>query len=1107
MARFGAFNVVRELPSGDGAIVYLVREESNPREFIVKLFPAGAEAGSFSSFGDSHTTYANKAEFFAAAQRQQQSAPDESGPVAPIFQTAEDPDGAWYRSLYYKDNLKRFIGLHLKPEIFHSLVLSIVRGALALKQRTGAGHGNLKLSNVFIVREGRASRAIISDPLPPRGRADAEYELEDLRAIGEIIYQLIRGKESRAREQWPLPASPEWTAWFGKQAEKWRDLCNRLIDPHLVPGGYSLEQLEGELLPLKPKGHNSILAMAAILVLTGAIIIGGIYWAKNRGPEDQVASLQINITPSDVEIFRENQELPPDAPRPYKESFATETNVTFELNPRKANPTYQPYRLTVHLKRGQQLITNVVLQRNKQPILLISDLPGVQCFQGGMLIGTASVTGTLSAPLEVGIPYPIVAKPTNLFLQPRSQQVLVDVGSTQRVTFNFPRGGIVLTSAPAAVASVRYKTWTWQIGPNPTTNEFEIGTHEFFISAPNFNTQAVSVAAVPNLTVREGAILKQGEGKLRLTVRPADAEVVSQGRTYPATNGVVELTLPAAEEQSITLRHSALTNISFKFPITRGGILERTLELPHAILRLDGTIDGKPAQAEIRGANGLKVTNTPAILLVNPGPVKYELYKQIGPDEYNGKFEQVVRAKDVLSNSVPLTAGSAEVALRSNVDGVSIYSGDKLVTNLPSKTSYVSLGVLSKRLHLFRASHPDLGETNFSVDVPQAGRKEQEITFDYGSVAVHVPREVDISRADFEAGGERKSLPLGSRTTNRETVSIHFPMLKPGRLQVTLSSLVYEDKLVLVTNKGGGLTYETNVSLTPASGTVSVLAEPPQGVKVSIDRGPERDLPLLAQSIPAGDHTFVARYRGKSSTNTATIEKSSTKTMRFAFEGPRTMERDGFKLVWVGDMPGLTNGCWVGQAEVTFHQLTNALGKFHREQTYRERNYVNNWPSNAPADSVTEAQVDQFFSALGAGYRLMTRDEYVHISQDARTNQKVSVCSDWFDQPGQTNRTRLPQAVDVAREDDQGFIDLNGNLQEWVALPGSTNKVLVGSAYCSIFRMEVSPSVTCKEGTKYVGPGFRVLRLETPPANLAAADPASSVVQTGKLSTLTPPPK
>src|SRR5687767_2259529 len=312
MARFGAFDVVRDLPSGDGAFVYLVHEEGNAREFIVKLFTAGADAGGFSAFGDAHATYANQAEFLAAAQRQQQAAQDEFGPVAPIFQTAEDEQGAWYRSLYYKDSLRRFIGLPLKPEIFHSLILSIVRGALALKQRTGAGHGNLKLSNIFVVRgEGRQpSRAIISDPRPLRGQADAEYELEDLRAIGEIIYQLIRGKEARAREQWPLPSGPEWTGWFGKHAEKWRDLCNRLLDPHLAPGAYTLEQLEGELLALAPKGGvpvPALIAAAAVVVLGIGAWVFYSYISKKPKVGGEQYHVEITSEPDEIEVWRNTQ--------------------------------------------------------------------------------------------------------------------------------------------------------------------------------------------------------------------------------------------------------------------------------------------------------------------------------------------------------------------------------------------------------------------------------------------------------------------------------------------------------------------------------------------------------------------------------------------------------------------------------------------------------------------------------------------------------------------------------------------------------------------------------------------------------------------------------
>src|SRR5688572_31858122 len=104
MARFGSFEVVRELSSAQGAVVYLVRGEGG--EFVVKLFSGAASAtgdtevwrrGDFSESGN-EATYANAAEFSAAVKRQEQAAGDGTGHVAPILETGEDERGTWYRT-------------------------------------------------------------------------------------------------------------------------------------------------------------------------------------------------------------------------------------------------------------------------------------------------------------------------------------------------------------------------------------------------------------------------------------------------------------------------------------------------------------------------------------------------------------------------------------------------------------------------------------------------------------------------------------------------------------------------------------------------------------------------------------------------------------------------------------------------------------------------------------------------------------------------------------------------------------------------------------------------------------------------------------------------
>ena len=66
-------------------------------------------------------------------------------------------------------------------------------------------------------------------------------------------HELLVNRELADSADWlilPIEASKEWSDQFGKDAERWRGLCNRLLDPNLSTETYSLERLAGELAAL-----------------------------------------------------------------------------------------------------------------------------------------------------------------------------------------------------------------------------------------------------------------------------------------------------------------------------------------------------------------------------------------------------------------------------------------------------------------------------------------------------------------------------------------------------------------------------------------------------------------------------------------------------------------------------------------------------------------------------------------------------------------------------------------------------------------------------------------------------------------------------------------
>ena len=200
------------------------------------------------------------------------------------------PEGAWYVTDYYeRGTLKEYIDLQgwVDSEALRQVVYSVTTGCLAMK-RLGGGktHGNLKPSNMLLAGKPcplRKTPLHLTDPYPaPRQLAaldtadrrtggdmpDTAMEIQDLRAIGELILQLVEGRLLRNvyEYNYPVVHSDKWEK-LGKAGESWRGLCNRLLDPRLSLEKESLEELERAC---RPK-----VAAAKLLVVMAAL--GGIF--------------------------------------------------------------------------------------------------------------------------------------------------------------------------------------------------------------------------------------------------------------------------------------------------------------------------------------------------------------------------------------------------------------------------------------------------------------------------------------------------------------------------------------------------------------------------------------------------------------------------------------------------------------------------------------------------------------------------------------------------------------------------------------------------------------------------------------------------------------
>jgi tetratricopeptide (TPR) repeat protein len=217
----------------------------------------------------------------------------EGGCVAPVHAFGLAPEGAWFATDFYeRGTLKGYIDRQgrVDEEALRHVVRSVVTGCLALKRSCGGqSHGNLKPSNILLAgRQGplRKSPLYLSDPYPGPLQmhgvqtanqrnawelADPGMEIQDLRAIGELVLQLVEGRLLRGAYEYnyPVTRSERWDK-LGHTGEMWQRLCNRLLDPRLSLEKESLEGLEREL---RPRAAQKKLRVT-LAVLAGMFLVG-----------------------------------------------------------------------------------------------------------------------------------------------------------------------------------------------------------------------------------------------------------------------------------------------------------------------------------------------------------------------------------------------------------------------------------------------------------------------------------------------------------------------------------------------------------------------------------------------------------------------------------------------------------------------------------------------------------------------------------------------------------------------------------------------------------------------------------------------------------------
>jgi len=279
MPIFGSFETGREIHSDPGKTIYAATKRSDSTwEYAIKIFhmhPEGDNTGAPEDQGAANLEVVVRSGMESVAIQQKAAAA--SSFVAPILESGRDERGIWYVTRFFPRSVNMIISgrVALTREAVRHMILSVAQGALDMKRACGRSHGDIRPSLVLLSRSEKLSEAevALSEPLPGSAAEQDRYEKADLRAIGQLLYQLVLKRE--VDFAWvivPLDADPEWPRMFGrKHYERWLALCNRLLDPNLSLDQINLELLVRELQPAEVNRKPLLAAVAAGVCLLAAV--------------------------------------------------------------------------------------------------------------------------------------------------------------------------------------------------------------------------------------------------------------------------------------------------------------------------------------------------------------------------------------------------------------------------------------------------------------------------------------------------------------------------------------------------------------------------------------------------------------------------------------------------------------------------------------------------------------------------------------------------------------------------------------------------------------------------------------------------------------------
>ncbi len=1058
MEIFGPFETGRLLDSGGGAMVYEAKKEGDRKgRYAVKVFSLehAVEGAPTEEAAELAPLFHDIAETFTQRINVQKQAAEGCPYVAPILGGGQDERGIWYATQFYVRSIQGMLDRLVVLEVpdLHHVVLSVVRAALHFKKACGRSHGNLKPSNIFLEGAGgpRSSQVVVTDPLPGGGEETARYELADLRAVGELLYQLALHRKADFSSGWvilPVEATKEWTDLFGKRTAEWLELCNRLLDPTLGSQDYSLEKLEADLLVLKPKQSAAVFMVPAVAALVVISLAAGYFFFHHQ----KRGNLLIKTDPPGARVA-----IVPIGEGGFEDKSLGETNES-----------------------GTDGALN--LSRNTGEYAVVVSFPGLAQKKFWLDVAAGHATSTnlslpygglvvLSAPtgarLQINGHGPDLTTPfTNRYFEPGDVELKLQIEGyeTATVTRSIPSNHTIvpitvrLSQPPPSDVLVEFTSDPPDaeilvddtvVGKTPLSKSVKEGAHRLAARLPFLGSQERTIQ------VRKGRTPPQQfsfpYGSLSADSDPKGADVVVNGQlvgitptnlALPPGRFNVQIGLEGYETNSQTVTLADKTKQSLA-PVlkAKAGFVEVTSDPPGAqILDEAGQVLGTTSRE-----SSTKVPLPPGshkirAVIASLGQLEHSVEIRAGRTESAsfafpyGTVAMDIEPPDVRSNAV-IQAGQFTLK-----PGEPIYQQ-------PNQT--VAYTIQAE------------GYQPWTNQISVAAKQKREITVAMAKITLPVRLQVDPPGTDLFANGQKLDsagpdyqIPWGrtefvARDRRLGAITNVIDVKLNGPNPVPLFKFDYGT--VILTNLPDDVVVKEGDELAVRPGPVRLAFDRPGPHAYELyQHGQKAD--VLQTNLPAGESIIL---------HSANVTRGFRNSI-------------GMTLARVPDLFGAGKDGYVGIYEVTQKQYQAVMGSNpsgHADLGASGDDY--------PVENVPWSQADEFCQRLtrmdrDAGiakgkYALPTRDQWMFFAKDATLKDSVI-------------KTNQPAKVGSRAANAFGLYDVRGNVWEWLADSQGTDKSYTGGAYDSRLATSLELGHTEQRSADYAQAdiGFRVMLIPNP---------------------------